>query len=190
MDSKTIMDEILKLLVKVERDGMHEFMDDFLGKSDFFTAPASTQYHSSFEGGLALHSLNVYRVFTHKNKIFKLGLSTDTVAICGLLHDVCKANFYVKDFRNVKENDVWVKKEIYKVEDSFPYGHGEKSVLILQHYMELDQFEQMAIRWHMGFTEPKESWLAYQNALDMYPGIICLHTADLEASKLMEKKKE
>ena len=62
--------------------------------------------------------------------------SEETFAICALLHDLCKANFYKKGTRNVKNEATgqWEKVPSYSVEDMFPYGHGEKSVfLIVEH---------------------------------------------------------
>ena len=44
---------------KITREGADRLLD-FLVKSDFFTAPASTRYHGAHEGGLVEHSLNVY----------------------------------------------------------------------------------------------------------------------------------
>ena len=45
----------------VHRDGSEKLLDYMLSdKSDFFTAPASTRFHGSHEGGLLEHSLNVY----------------------------------------------------------------------------------------------------------------------------------
>ena len=35
-------------------------------KTDFFVAPASTQFHSNCEGGLSSHSVNVYKRFKNK----------------------------------------------------------------------------------------------------------------------------
>ncbi len=43
----------------IKRDGADVLLD-WLKKSDFFTAPASTKYHGAYEGGLLEHSLNVY----------------------------------------------------------------------------------------------------------------------------------
>ena len=48
-----------KLLLSVNREGMDKLME-FIRKSDFYTAPASTRFHGAFEGGLLEHSLNVY----------------------------------------------------------------------------------------------------------------------------------
>lgn len=52
----------LDLVGSIGRDGIKELVE-FLEKSDFFTAPASTRFHGSIPGGLAMHSLNVYDMF-------------------------------------------------------------------------------------------------------------------------------
>jgi hypothetical protein len=180
-------ERILGLLKSTERPGIDKVME-FLEQSDFFTAPASTKYHSSYEGGLANHSLNVYKVFEHKNRIYKLELPIATVIICGLLHDICKVDFYKKGSRNVKENGQWVAKEIWEVDEKNPLGHGEKSVIILMGYIQLTPFEIAAIRWHMGAWEGKDNSMSLSNAMDMFPGIVALQTADMESSNLIEKK--
>lgn len=116
----------------ITRDGKDDLLD-WLNHSDFFTAPASTRFHGNHEGGLLEHSIN-----------------NETIAIVALLHDVCKVNYYKKGTRNVKENGVWVQKEVYEVDEKFPCGHGEKSVIILQNFIHLDSEEIFAIRAHMG----------------------------------------
>ena len=106
-------------------------------KTDFFTAPASTRFHGACEGGLCMHSLNVYHAL--HDTFFTEGDSEETFAICALLHDLCKANYYKAGTRNVK-NDVtgqWEKVPSYSVEDLFPYGHGEKSVFLIERFMKL-----------------------------------------------------
>jgi hypothetical protein len=183
----SLIEKIFNELRKAQRPGMLELME-WLEKSDFFTAPASTKYHCSYEGGLAEHSWNTYQVFCHKNKIYKLGLPEDTLIICGLLHDVCKIAFYKKGSRNVKENGQWVAKEVWEVEDKEPLGHGEKSVIILMDFIKLTDFEKYAIRWHMGFSEGTNYSLS--TALDLMPGIVTLHTADMESSYILEGRKE
>ena len=43
-------------------------MKDWLDKTDFWTAPASTRFHGNFKGGLSLHTLMVIKqslVFAH-----------------------------------------------------------------------------------------------------------------------------
>ena len=110
----------IELLSSVERPGMKDLIDWMENKSDFFAAPASTQYHGACEGGLVEHSLAVYE---NLNKL--MGLYFDeyeqgTVIICALLHDICKANFYTTSTRNVKNEETgqWEKKPFYKIEDN------------------------------------------------------------------------
>lgn len=123
---------------KIKRAGSEELLE-WLTSSDFFTAPASTRYHGSFEGGLVTHSVNVYRCLAEELELSGLSntYTEETVALVSLLHDVCKANFYKKGTRNVKENGQWVTKEVFEIDEKFPCGHGEKSVIILQNFIHL-----------------------------------------------------
>jgi hypothetical protein len=169
---------------------------NYLCESDFFTAPASTKYHSCFEGGLAVHSLNVHKILEGKNTAYSLKLSQDTVAICGLLHDVCKIGFYKKNFKNVLDGkktnykgfevDNWVRKEVWEVDDLYPVGHGEKSVIILNRFVALTDLETVLIRWHMGFTEARENFIYLHEALRKYPALSAMISADIEATFLLE----
>lgn len=193
----------LDLVGSIERDGINELVA-FLEKSDFFTAPASTRFHCSLPGGLALHSLNVYHMFEHKCKSepFKsiLGdMPEDSRKIITLLHDVCKTYMYEIDYRNKKiysdtgsKRDEkgrfdWAAVEYYTINDRVPYGHGEKSVMMIEEYIKLQPFERYDIRWHMGFSEPKENWNTLGTAIEKYPVILALHQSDLEATYLLEK---
>ena len=173
----------------VKRQGSQEFLD-WLLKTDFFTAPASTKYHGACEGGLLLHSLNVYK--TLRERYFEEGKdSEESFAICALLHDLCKAQFYKVSTRNVK-NDVtgqWEKVPYYTVEDAFPCGHGEKSVFLIERFMRLKTSEAMAIRWHMGGFDDsaRGGSFAISLAYEKYPLAVKLHLADLESTYLKEK---
>lgn len=173
----------------IKRQGSQELLE-WLLKTDFFTAPASSRYHGACEGGLVLHSLNVYK--TLRERYFEEGKdSEESFAICALLHDLCKAQFYKVSTRNVK-NDVtgqWEKVPYYTVEDAFPYGHGEKSVFLIERFMRLKTSEAMAIRWHMGgFDEAaKGGSFSISLAYEKYPIAVKLHLADLEATYLKEK---
>jgi len=163
-------------LVKINREGCDK-LTEWLLKSDFFTAPCSKDHHLNREGGLLEHSINVYNLFIEKNVRYDLGLSDDSVRICALLHDLCKANFY-------KFNKTTGK--IY-YDDKFPMGHGEKSVILIQHFMDLSPEECCIIRWHMaGFDLSPYAKGAYYTALKLYPACLALHTADYEASVFLE----
>lgn len=43
----------------IKRDGIDKLLE-WLEKSDFYRAPASTRFHGNYEGGLLDHSLNVF----------------------------------------------------------------------------------------------------------------------------------
>ena len=117
--------------------------------------------------------------------------SNESFAICALLHDLCKAQFYKVTTRNVKNEETgkWEKQPFYMVEDVFPYGHGEKSVFLIERFMRLKTSEAMAIRWHMGGFDDtaKAGGFAISLAYDKYPLAVKLHLADLESTYLNEK---
>lgn len=192
-------DDFIKLFTdNIHRDGADKLLD-WLQRSDFFTAPASTKHHGAHEGGLCEHSINVYRRLTEASD---LGMSQagnpntapiyETLAICGLLHDVCKVNFYTVSTRNVKNEQTgqWEKQPYYMIDDQLPYGHGEKSVYIISGFMRLTREEAMAIRWHMGGFDDavKGGSYAISGAFDKFPLALMLHVADLEATYLDEKE--
>ena len=177
-------EEFLNLLRKTNREGMEELIN-FLEKSDFFKAPASTRFHGCYEGGLAEHSLKVYEILKHKveTNIETLEVKEETIIIVALLHDICKSNFYKVDYRNAKnELGVWEKVPYYTVDDQIPYGHGEKSVMMITEYIKLSPEEKYAIRWHMGYTEPKELYNTIGAAYKKYPLALLMHEADLEST--------
>lgn len=169
-------EEFIRLLQETNREGMDQLIA-FLKSSDFFEAPASTRFHGAFAGGLLAHSMKVYEILKTKTP------DSDSVRIIALLHDICKANFYKVDYRNAKnELGVWEKVPYYTVEDTIPFGHGEKSVMMLSEFIKLTNEEKYAIRWHMGFTEPKELYTTIGLAYKKYPIALLTHEADLEAS--------
>ncbi|MBO3281096.1 HD domain-containing protein [Intestinimonas butyriciproducens] len=175
----------------------------WLETTDFFTAPASTRFHLSRPGGLVDHSVHVYERLDnlvtdeegYPGSTFgeDFTISDETIAICGLLHDICKANFYTVEMRNRKnEQGQWEKYPFYVVDDQLPYGHGEKSVYIISGFMKLTREEAMAIRWHMGFsdTDFKGGGFSVGNAFGKFPLAVLTHIADLQATYLDEAEGE
>ena len=183
----------------IARPGSEEFLK-WLESTDFFVAPASTRFHLSRPGGLVEHSIHVYHRLRDlyvmerqmKENCAFLDLSEkeeETIAICGLLHDICKANFYSVEMRNRKnEQGQWEKYPFYVVNDQLPYGHGEKSAYIISGFMKLSREEAMAIRWHMGFSdnEFKAGGYSVGNAFEKFPLALLTHIADLQATYLDE----
>ena len=177
-------EEFLALLKSINREGMNDLIA-FIEKTDFFVAPASTRFHGNFEGGLLEHSMKVYEILVQKvkNACIDINVSEDTLKIIALLHDICKVNFYKVDYRNAKnERGEWEKVPYYTVEDKIPYGHGEKSVMMITEYIKLTSEEKYCIRWHMGFSEPKELYGTLGEAFKKYPLSLLLNEADLEAT--------
>ncbi len=195
--SAAYKDEFTELFGRhITRAGAGELLA-WMQTTDFFTAPASTRYHGACEGGLVMHSVNVCNVLFQRYQSPVPGAddlpppSAESLAICGLLHDLCKANFYKSGFRNVKDDatGTWQKVPSYSVQDKFPYGHGEKSVYLIERFLRLKPAEAVAIRWHMGgFDEAvRGGSYAISEAWRCYPLGVMLHIADLEASYLLER---
>lgn len=176
----------------VKRDGAGDLLK-WLSESDFFVAPASTRFHGSHEGGLLMHSLNVYHCL--KEIVEQAGLqdaySPETIAISALLHDICKVNFYKKGFRNVKDEETgqWYKKEVYEIDEKFPCGeHADKSIIIIQNFIRLEPEEILAIRAHMGGwdTAVKGGNGFVGKIFERSKLAVFLHFADMAATYLME----
>ena len=194
MNIKEKFIEIYKSNIKREgADKLLEYLES--SASDFFVAPASARFHSSYEGGLAEHSINVYeclKSYLESPRIkenFGFEYSDESIAIVSLLHDLCKVNVYKKGFRNVKdEKGVWQRVDTFDYDDKLPYGHGEKSVYIISGYMKLTREEAFAIRYHMGYSsteDPRNVSLAFE----MFPLAFALSTADSEATYYIESDK-
>ena len=190
MDKKQ---EFLDLYDKyIKRDGADE-LKKYLMKSYLFTAPASSKYHCNHEGVLCEHSVNTFyrllkNVQNEYGKDWEKVYSYETIAICGLLHDLCKIDFYKLDYRNVKENGEWVKKPWYTREELLPYGHGEKSVYIISGFMRLKRDEAMAINWHMGGFDMRARGGdgSVSEAYALFPLAVLVHVSDLEATYIDE----
>ena len=150
-----------------------ESLDD-LG---FFTAPASTKYHGAFEGGLFDHSLEVTKSLVELTE--KLGLTwqrPESPYIVGMYHDLCKCDAYRYDIET--DRFVWNNDQILD-------GHGSKSVIVTQQFIDLTDEEIACIRWHMGPYETNtELWNYYGRAIEAFPNVLYTHMADMIASKI------
>ena len=192
-------------LGKVQRPGMDKLLE-YIRKSDFYTAPASTKYHLAAPGGLLQHSLNVLdallgqltRDETGENWLYTVGGTTvatipdDSVTVMALLHDICKTHFYGTSTRNQKNDATgkWEKVPYYTVEDKMPLGHGPKSAMIIKQYTTLTSQEMYAIWHHMGMNGNYENDNAVGKSIEMWPAVLALQTADMMASRFMEGEKE
>lgn len=206
MNIPNLIQQFEALLRSITRSGIDKLLD-YIRKSDFYKAPASTKYHLSTEGGLLLHSLNVLAalqtVLTRSETdpdVWEYRVAGQVVAtttwesmrVMALLHDICKTFFYTTSTRNVKNEQTgkWEKQPFYTINDRMPLGHGDKSVMIIKQYIDLTTEEMYAIWWHMGFTDaPPNTVTTLHQAIEKYPIIWALHTADMMASTFMEGEK-
>ena len=204
--------EFLNELSNVKREGIDSLIEWLSSPDpnvcDFFIAPSSASFHGNFKGGLCLHSLNVYKCLVSLReqyyKIMELKgksdltvkIPDDSCRVTALLHDLCKVNFYKEADKWYKdENNMWQKYTGYSIEDKFPFGHGEKSVFMIQRFMNVNGAEALAIRWHMGTSEiatqlDNDYKFAFSKAWDICPLAYLLHQADSMASFLLEDKVE
>ena len=205
MDRQALIDRFEREMALVARPGVDRLME-YIRKSDFYTAPASTKYHLAAPGGLLQHSLNVLdalRGLLAFNSVtgtweyhaaFKIvaTIPDDSVTVMALLHDICKTHFYGTSTRNQKNDATgkWEKVPYYTVDDKMPLGHGPKSAMIVKQYTTLTTAEMYAIWHHMGFNGNFENDTAVGQSMEMFPAVLALHTADMMASRFMEGEKE
>ena len=197
------------LINSITRDGARK--SELISKpenSDFFIAPASTKYHASYAGGLCEHSLNVYNSAVKLVEAFNLTnvISSDSLLITCLLHDISKMNFYETSYRNKKQySDYgskhddggrfdWVVEKSYAVipeENRFLYGnHEETSEFMIRSYMPLSYEESVAILHHhagMSWDCAKDNLSAI---LNRYPLATILHLADMASCYILERINE
>ena len=134
--------EIIALLKSTGRENIDKVIE-YMEEKGFFESPASELHHNNFKGGLAKHSLEVYCEAVKLNE--EKGMPTNSIIICSLLHDICKADQYgINNNKPVKDN-----KKCNK-------GHGRRSMFILKRtcQLPLNFDEEMTIWWHMGSHEP------------------------------------
>lgn len=189
----------------IKREGAAELFEYLKNETDFFTAPASTNFHSNFKGGLASHSVQVYKNLRRimntdwMKEMFGIDPSEETMAIVALLHDICKVNNYIykENARKYKDDTlknekgypgVWLDLPGYEInkENNLP-GHGELSVFMIEQYMKLTLEESFAIRYHMGLYEGESKMREISGCFADYPLSFALHMADDMAGKYCEK---
>jgi len=154
-----------------------QFTNWLVDGTDFFTAPASSCFHNSFEGGLLEHSWNVYKLLKEKNKRYNLGLTDDSIFVAGMFHDLSKINLYewIPDIKAYEK----ISHPILK--------HGELSVQLLKEKLRyLKENEIAMIRYHMGAFDEQEPYEEFNNAQHKYPEVTMICCADWESGRVLE----
>lgn len=183
----------------IKRDGIDKLLE-YLDTTDFYTCPASTKYHGSYDYGLVMHSINVYNALVdfYDNIIYK-GTSwryepdiLESATIVALFHDLCKINKYVKYQKNVKDEfGQWYQEEAYTYnKDQFRMGHSAGSLHIINKFMCLKDEEAQAIYWHMGafdlspYSSSNDLSVVFNNNILAFS----LHMADMLATYIDENE--
>lgn len=201
LSAEALKTEYISLLRSTNRNNIENVINWLENKTDFFTAPSSTAYHGNYKYGLLVHSMNVYKLANeiyNSIKIIKpeVSIALENIIISSLLHDICKCNFYKDKIKYRKdEYNRWEEYQGYEIDDKFPYGHGEKSVLFLQMLgLEMEVQEMLAIRWHMGSWDGAmlqyDGKFAYSSACEKYPLCSIIQSADNMSSMILETCKK
>lgn len=120
-------EEIIALLEKVNKTSVKKLLR-YLDSSGFFYRPSSANRHHNFPGGLAEHSLGVFRIVEEWNNmnpnvrrnselynfilvgkqvfcdIFTEKMDYDDMVIACICHDLCKAKHYYFEGRTIKKH--------------------------------------------------------------------------------------
>lgn len=129
-----LRDEFHTLLKDVDRPGIASLLD-YLDECGFYYRPSSDTRHHNYPGGLAEHSMGVYKKMLSKDILSNV--NQDSIKLVGLFHDLCKCDMYYFVGRSIHSHR--------------RHGHGGRSVRLLKRYgVTLLPEEYRAIRYHMG----------------------------------------
>lgn len=161
---ESVKQEYISAINLIQRDFDKEALIQMLNETDFFTAPASRNYHNAYEGGLCEHSLNVWKRMIDLDLVMEMNLDPNSMLIVALCHDFAKINYYTTEFKNKKiysENGSkedsngkydWVSVPGYSIRPAnnrFIYGnHEATSEAIARSYIPLTFEESCAILNH------------------------------------------
>lgn len=161
---------------------------DWLKSTDFFRAPAAAHHHSNYSGGLFDHSMHVAQELIRltRNHTTAVWGRPESPFLVGILHDITKVGKYIRsDEIDPSTGKILSTGYTYNKEYEGE-GHGQDSLDKLKPHIQLTEEEQLCIRYHMGAYET-DDWDGYDKAIRMYPNVLWTHSADMIASKVMER---
>lgn len=192
-------EEITALLRSTRREGIDDLILA-MHEGGFFTAPCSGKYHLAEDGGLAAHSLNVYRTMCAMSNALAPEMFYEDLIIPALLHDLGKMGQFgkpnyvvnmIKDGRPTKAEP----EQKYKQSEAEPFktnpdlmyiGHEVRSVAIASRYINLTEEEQSAILFHNGLYGS----FKYEIQGKEFPLYMLLHFSDMWVSRVTEVENE
>ena len=174
-------DKIKKLLTRYFTEEEVEWL---VTDNNLLFAPAAKKHHGNFYGGLFLHSMLVgLELITLTQNLDLIWEVKDSPMRIGLLHDICKTDDYIfVDNETVSDNTTK-----YMIEfnpEKLYNGHGEKSIIMLNGHVSINDQEKDCILYHMGAFTDKDEWPYYSRACKREPNVLYTHTADMIASQI------
>lgn len=186
-ENKEVIETALRGTGRHNINNLLEYMDN----AGFYTAPASTKYHGAVEGGLADHSINVWRIATQTAQAIT-GVDMETIensiVITSLLHDLGKVGQFGKPLYvdNVLKKGISEAQPYKTNPDLRTLPHEVVSIVEIQKYIKLTEEEQQAICFHNGM------YCDFRNDIKGHetPLYLILHFADMWASRVLEVEEE
>lgn len=196
--------EIVGLLVGTGRENMDKLIN-YMDENGFFTSPCSGSYHLAYEGGLAVHSLNVCKAALKLLNTFGQDMPGEkqipekSVIIAAILHDLGKMGQfgkpnYIPNMLKGRATKANPNPEPYQSEKK-PFvtnpgvlyvDHEIRSIQIASQFIRLEEEESYAILNHNGMY----SNLRYAYSGRETPLNLIIHWADMWAARVLEVGEE
>lgn len=186
-----IKNTIMDLLISTKRDGIMKLLTA-MEIGGFYTAPCSGKFHLCFEGGLAIHSLNVYRKMLELAPTMCPDVPTESIIIVSLLHDLGKMGGFDKPLYidNVLKSGAISKAEPYKHNpELMDEEHEVRSLTTACKFIDFTEEEYSAILHHNGLFGKLDSSFG-KHLYDSNKLAFALHTADMYVSRFEESKEQ
>lgn len=191
-----VKQQFLNNAKKINREGIDELLA-WLETTDFYEAPASTQYHHCLPQGLVVHAIETSMVAdliatTLKDNgiIAKDAISDESLLLTSLFFNVFKINTYKPDTRNTKVNGKWESVPYNKYNPEYVLGKSQKSLYYLQKFIKLTDEEAQAIYFANSFYDEKDKEI--KDVLDVLknnPLAYVLYQANLTVITILQKLK-
>jgi len=160
----------------VNRKANFENLINFMEKeTTWLTAPASTKYHLSKEGGLLEHSVNVAETMLKIKAAIAPEISDESCVIVALLHDLGKVGMPGNPQYLINEPSEKQKKYGYKPD--YPYRFNSeltylsvpvRSLYLALQHISLTEEEVQAIVYHDGqYVEDNRSCATHEEPLTL-----------------------
>lgn len=182
--------EIIDLLESTGREGVKELIE-YMVEVDFFTAPASTQFHGAYPGALAEHSFNVYQAADAMAAMLlgpdKYKDIENSIIICSILHDLGKCGQFGQPLYTpniLKSGKPSETKPFERNKELLTLPHEVVSCIEVTKFIDLTPEEQNAIAWHNGLYGA----FKYDIQGKETPLYMIIHFADMWASRVVESK--